>query len=124
MNSIISLPRRTKTYRFRIASVDCRKRFENACVDEDICIRFRCIKNGDIRKRINVDVALVCLQCLAAGKLFRARNCRLAHIENNFCLITFLSSPESTKRSEYHKLVQLYACCYISGRTVVLSVVC
>ena len=34
---------------------------------------------------------------------------RLAQIENNFCLINFLSSPESLRRSEYHKLVQLYA---------------
>ena len=39
MNSIISLPRRTKTYRFPLAS---------------ICIRFRWIKNGGIRKRISV----------------------------------------------------------------------
>ena len=57
MNSIISLSRRTKTYRFVIASVDGRKRFENANVDADICIRFRWIKNGGIRKRISVDVA-------------------------------------------------------------------
>ena len=59
MNSIISLPRRTKTYRFLIASVDGRKRFEDASVDADICIRFRSIKNAGIRKRISVDVALV-----------------------------------------------------------------
>ena len=52
MNSIISLPRRTKTYRFLIASVDGRKRFENASVDANICIRFRWIKNGGIRKRL------------------------------------------------------------------------
>ena len=51
--------RRTKTYRFLIASLDGRKRFENASVDADICIRFRWIKNGGIRKRIGVDVALV-----------------------------------------------------------------
>ena len=57
MNSIISLPRRTETYRFLIASVDGWKRFENASVDADICIRFRLIKNGGIRKRISVDVA-------------------------------------------------------------------
>ena len=57
MNSIISLPRRTKTYRFLIASVDGRKWFENASVDADICIRFCWIKNGGIRKRISVDVA-------------------------------------------------------------------
>ena len=56
MNSIISLPRRTKTYRFLIASVDGRKQFENASVDADICIRFRWIKNGGTRKRISVDV--------------------------------------------------------------------
>ena len=37
-----------KTYRFFIASVDGRKRFENASVDADICIRFRWIKNGGI----------------------------------------------------------------------------
>ena len=55
MNSIISLPRRTKTYRFLIASVNGRKRFENASVDADICIHFRWIKNGGIRKRISVD---------------------------------------------------------------------
>ena len=58
MNWIISLTRRTKTYRFLIASVDGRKRFENANVDADICIRFRWNKNGGIRKRISVDVAL------------------------------------------------------------------
>ena len=58
----ISLPRRTKTYRFLIASVDGRKRFENAIVDADICIRFRWIKNGGIRKRISVDVALFSLR--------------------------------------------------------------
>ena len=59
MNSIISLPQRTKTYRFLIASVDGKKRFENASVDADIniCIRFRWIKNGGIRKRISVNVA-------------------------------------------------------------------
>ena len=28
---------------------------ENASVDADICIRFRWIKNGGIRKRISVD---------------------------------------------------------------------
>ena len=55
---IFSLPRRTKTYRFLRASVDGRKRFENASVDADICIRFRWIKNAGIRKRISVDVAL------------------------------------------------------------------
>ena len=43
---------------FLIASVDGRKRFENASVDEDICIHFRWIKNGGIRKRLSVDVAL------------------------------------------------------------------
>ena len=48
MNLRISLPRRTKTYHFLIASVDGRKRFENASVDADICIRFRWIKNGGI----------------------------------------------------------------------------
>ena len=58
MNSMISLPRRSKTYRFLIASVDGRKRFENASVNADICIRFRWIQNGDIRKPISVDVAL------------------------------------------------------------------
>ena len=57
MNSIISLPWRTKTYRFLIASVDGRERFENASVDADISIRFRWIKNRGIRKRISVDVA-------------------------------------------------------------------
>ena len=57
MNSIISLPRRTKTYRFLIASLDGRKRFENASVDADMSIRFRWIKNGGIRKWISVDVA-------------------------------------------------------------------
>ena len=46
MNSIIILP---------AASVDVRKRLENASVDADICIRFRWIKNGGIRKRISVD---------------------------------------------------------------------
>ena len=30
---------------------------ENASVDADICIRFRWIKNGGIRKRISVNVA-------------------------------------------------------------------
>ena len=35
MNSIFSLPRRTKTYRLLIASVDVRKQFENASVDAD-----------------------------------------------------------------------------------------
>ena len=35
-----------------------RKRFENASVDADICIHFRWIKNGGIRKRLSVDVAL------------------------------------------------------------------
>ena len=40
-----------------VASVDGRKRFENASVDAEICIRFRWIKNGGIRKRISVDVA-------------------------------------------------------------------
>ena len=60
MNSIISLARRTKTYRFLIAIVDGRKRFENASVDADICIRFRWIKNGGVRKRISVDVAVLC----------------------------------------------------------------
>ena len=59
MNSICSLPRRTKTYRFLIDIVDGRKRFENTSVDADICIRFRGIKNGGIRKRISVDVAIV-----------------------------------------------------------------
>ena len=49
--------RRTKTYRFLIASLDGRKRFENASVDADMSIRFRWIKNGGIRKRISVDVA-------------------------------------------------------------------
>ena len=55
-------PTETKTYRFLIASVDGRKRFENAIVDADICIRFRWIKNGGIRKRISVDVALFSLR--------------------------------------------------------------
>ena len=41
-------------YRFLIACVDCRKRFENASMDADICIRFRWIKSGGIRKRISV----------------------------------------------------------------------
>ena len=67
MNSIISLPWRTKTYRFLIASVDGRKRFENDSVDADICIRFRWIKNGGIQKRISVDVALI----------------NIAHLESN-----------------------------------------
>ena len=58
MKWIISLTRTTKTYRFLIASVDGRKRFENASVDEDICNHFRWIKNGGIRKRLSVDVAL------------------------------------------------------------------
>ena len=53
-----NLPRRTKTYRFLIASVDGRKLFENASVDADIGIRFRWIKNGGIRKRISVDVTI------------------------------------------------------------------
>ena len=50
--------RLSKTDAFRI-SVDGRKRFENASVDADICIRFRWIQSGGIRKRISVDVASV-----------------------------------------------------------------
>ena len=54
MNSIISLPWRTKTGRFLIASVDGRKRFETyASVKADISIRFRWTKNGGIQQRLS-----------------------------------------------------------------------
>ena len=87
MNSIISLPRRTKTYRFLIASVDGRKRFENASVGVDIGIRFRWIKNGGTRKRISVDVALD-----DASKFrFRAHIFGLAYADSvSICILKFL----------------------------------
>ena len=49
----------TENENVSFSHVDGRKRFVNASVDADICIRFRWIKNGGIRKQISVDVALV-----------------------------------------------------------------
>ena len=47
--------------RFRWCSVDGRKRYKNASVDERLFIRFQETENGGFRKRISVDRALVCL---------------------------------------------------------------
>ena len=46
--------------RFRWCSVDGRKRYKNASVDEKLFIRFQEKENGGFRKRISVDRA----QCL------------------------------------------------------------
>ena len=61
-------PTENENVSYLIAIVDGRKRFENASVDADICIRFRWIKNGGMRKRISVDVAQV--KSLAVLKKF------------------------------------------------------
>ena len=45
--------------RFRWCSVDGRKRYKNASVDENLFIRFQETENGGFRKRISVDRALV-----------------------------------------------------------------
>ena len=45
--------------RFRWCSVDGRKRYKNASVDEKLFIRFQEKENGGFRKRISVDRALV-----------------------------------------------------------------
>ena len=44
--------------RFRWCSVDGRKRYKNASVDEKLFIRFQETENGGFRKRISVDRAL------------------------------------------------------------------
>ena len=44
--------------RFRWCSVDGRKRYKNASVDEKLFIRFQESENGGFRKRISVDRAL------------------------------------------------------------------
>ena len=44
--------------RFRWCSVDGRKRYKNASVDEKLFIRFQEKENGGFRKRISVDRAL------------------------------------------------------------------
>ena len=43
--------------RFRWCSVDGRKRYKNASVDEKLFIRFQETENGGFRKRISVDRA-------------------------------------------------------------------
>ena len=43
--------------RFRWLSVDSRKRYKNASVDEKLFIRFQETENGGFRKRISVDKA-------------------------------------------------------------------
>ena len=45
--------------RFRWCSVDGRKRYKNASVDENLFIRFQETENGGFRKRISVDRARV-----------------------------------------------------------------
>ena len=45
--------------RFRWCSVDGRKRYKNASVDEKLFIRFQETENGGFRKRISVDRALM-----------------------------------------------------------------
>ena len=45
--------------RFRWCSVDGRKRYKNASVDEKLFIRFQETENGGFRKRISVDRALI-----------------------------------------------------------------
>ena len=49
--------------RFRWCSVDGRKRYKNASVDEKLFIRFQETENGGFRKRISVDRALVSFSC-------------------------------------------------------------
>ena len=48
--------------RFRWCSVDGRKRYKNASVDEKLFIRFQETENGGFRKRISVDRALFSIQ--------------------------------------------------------------
>ena len=50
--------------RFRWCSVDGRKRYKNASVDEKLFIRFQEKENGGFRKRISVDRALHALEPL------------------------------------------------------------
>ena len=85
--------------RFRWCSVDGRKRYKNASVDEKLFIRFQETENGGFRKRISVDRALIACTCTGENynvevsliTLFLTKIVLLKGQEFcSFCLVSFM----------------------------------